>query len=642
MSLYIDEFPSSRMRKASIDPDILTTIDETGSGTGDIVDDAKLFQDAATEYQLAYQSLDKKYSEQAVLVHEASEALKVSEGRTKELQQELDALKKNRESDIQLAIGGAVLQYEELLTTEQSRAQDQQATIAELQGQIKALQESLTSQKDLPSVPSEGLTQEGENLREKVFNYVPGTVNTRRGAAVYDSPDQPYSFQKHVRFGDRFTQPDLESDVEESGITTRIPKVTTTQIPARSSTPYRGASEGPMNRTFDVSGISPPNLGAAHDAATIAAEVSAAAAAQASKEFRRMREPKITKLRGGYSADAELVFRSWRADILANIHERELDNKSAIQLIKEQTLDNARREVEFQLDLCGGVITYQDLLKHLSVAFQGGDDEASLLAEFYSRVQKTKETEEAFADELQILARKVIVKKPDFRVNLDSTLKQRYASQLLDRNSASIAKTLLVQMSKCSFTEFRNELARVLDTRRKAIAKASLKPVSTKAIEVEEDEEQDAPLPSTKSSNKPSTTITKKDKKIHAQSAQIKDLRQKLDQAVAENSQVRELLSPATLTTAFSNALSATKTRFTSQAGSRTTNRNSSQQYTPKPFLGKPRPSELAAGKDGSLNPDQTCRYCKDTGHLLENCLRLDARNKFIEERERRQKEGLN
>ena len=334
--------PIESDEESIIDPDTLTTIDETGSGTGDITDDAKLFQDAATEYQLAYQSLDKKYSEQAVLVHEASEALKVSEGHTKELQKELDALKKNRESDIQMAVGGAVLQYEELLSTEQSRAQDQQATIAELQGQIQALQESMTSQKDLPSVPSEGVTQEGENLRDKVFNYVPGTVNTRRGAAVYDSPDQPYSFQKHVRFGDRFKQPDLESDVVESGITptpTNVPS----QIPARSSTPFCGVSEGLMNRTFDVSGILPTNLGAAHDTATIAAEVSAAAAAQASKEFRHMREPKITKLRGGYSADAELVFRSWRVDILANIHDRELDNKSAIQLIKEQTLDNARR-----------------------------------------------------------------------------------------------------------------------------------------------------------------------------------------------------------------------------------------------------------------------------------------------------------
>ena len=72
----------------------------------------------------------------------------------------------------------------------------------------------------------------------------------------------------------------------------------------------------------------------------IAAEVLAAAAVQASKEFHRMCEPKITKLRGGYSADAELMFRSWRSDILAHINDRELDNKVAIQLIKEQTLDN--------------------------------------------------------------------------------------------------------------------------------------------------------------------------------------------------------------------------------------------------------------------------------------------------------------
>ena len=136
----------------------------------------------------------------------------------------------------------------------------------------------------------------------------------------------------------------------------------------------------PLNQTFDVSGIPPPNIGNAQDAGTIVAEVLAAAAAQASKEFRCMREPKITKLRGGYSADAELVFQSWQVDILANIQDRELDNKAAIQLIKEQTLDNAHHEVKFQLDLCGGNITYQNLLRHLSVAFQGGDDEANLLS----------------------------------------------------------------------------------------------------------------------------------------------------------------------------------------------------------------------------------------------------------------------
>ena len=88
------------------------------------------------------------------------------------------------------------------------------------------------------------------------------------------------------------------------------------------------------------------------------------------------------------------------------------------------TQDNACCKVEFQLDLCSGIITYQDLLKHLSVTFQGGDEEANLIAEFYSCGQKSKEMEEAFADELQILAQKVMNRKPNFRQDLDTTLKQ--------------------------------------------------------------------------------------------------------------------------------------------------------------------------------------------------------------------------
>ena len=39
------------------------------------------------EYQLAYQSFDEKYSQQAILVKEASKALKASESRVTELQE---------------------------------------------------------------------------------------------------------------------------------------------------------------------------------------------------------------------------------------------------------------------------------------------------------------------------------------------------------------------------------------------------------------------------------------------------------------------------------------------------------------------------------------------------------------------------
>ena len=45
---------------------------------------------------------------------------------------------------------------------------------------------------------------------------------------------------------------------------------------------------------------------------------------------------------------------------------------AALQLIKDQTQEGMRCEVEYQLDLCGGVINYQELLKHLSVVFQVG------------------------------------------------------------------------------------------------------------------------------------------------------------------------------------------------------------------------------------------------------------------------------
>ena len=100
---------------------------------------------------------------------------------------------------------------------------------------------------------------------------------------------------------DRPNQADLESDVAGPGTSPTSPTTVPTQLPDHSSTPFHRVSQGPMNRIFDVSGISPTNFGAAQDVATIAAEVSAAAVAQASKEFQHMQEPKITKLHGGYS-----------------------------------------------------------------------------------------------------------------------------------------------------------------------------------------------------------------------------------------------------------------------------------------------------------------------------------------------------
>ena len=418
---------------------------------------------------LQQEELQHQYTQQAQLVQEAFKALQAVEVQSSIRQQEFVALQSQWEAEIWQAIDEAMSQYQHQLSSAQSSLQrkdrEHQQSIQKLQDQVRALELSLAGQATLslvvPSISRPGLCQE-------VFNILPGTVNPRRGAVQYKSEDQAFSFHKQVQFEDNDTSPKLRPDVKSGGgrsthtlpvITPRLSDISTIPHALKyMSTPHRVASTVPSNRMFDVGPIA-PLANDSRNVATIAAEVSAAAAAQASKEFCKMREPKITKLRGGYSADAELMLRSWKSDILAHIVDRELDNKAAIQLIKEQTLDNGHHEVEFQLNLCRGNITYQDLLQHLSIAFQGGNNEANILAKFYSRRQYSKESEEAFADELQLLARKVISKKPDFRINLDVTMKQWYASQLYNCSNASIAKALLLQMRDVSFTQYRNKLA---------------------------------------------------------------------------------------------------------------------------------------------------------------------------------------
>ena len=126
-------------------------------------------------------------------------------------------LQRDHEANIQQAVGNAVFEYREQLTAakqrQQSKDRKHQQMVHRLQDQVQALELSLASQAALPSVRP---TKEEADLWEEIFNYLPGMVNTRRGAAVYKSQDQPLSFQKHVRFGDRSRMPDLKSDNADS------------------------------------------------------------------------------------------------------------------------------------------------------------------------------------------------------------------------------------------------------------------------------------------------------------------------------------------------------------------------------------------------------------------------------------------
>ena len=84
---------------------------------------------------------------------------------------------------------------------------------------------------------------------------------------------------------------------------------------------------------------------------------------------------------------------------------------------------------------------------------------------------------------------------------------------------------------------------------------------------------------------------------------------------------MHEYLHPSTLQTAVTNALQAAQSNLHGHGGL--------CGFTPRegrPFLGQPREPQLLAGKDGTINPNKTCRYCKDTGHELDNCVCLQRK----------------
>ena len=124
----------------------------------------------------------------------------------------------------------------------------------------------------------------------------------------------------------------------------------------------------------------------------------------AATEFKKLREPKVAKFKAGYSSDASLVFQSWLKDIWVYTMECHLSHQEAIQLVKDYTSEQARSEVEYYLGLTPKEEqSFQGLIDHLSLTFQSCETVSSLIADFYNRFQKTRETEDAFADELQVL-----------------------------------------------------------------------------------------------------------------------------------------------------------------------------------------------------------------------------------------------
>ena len=100
-------------------------------------------------------------------------------------------------------------------------------------------------------------------------------------------------------------------------------------------------------------------------------------------------------------------------------------------------------------------------------------------------------------------------------------------------------------------------------------------------------------------------------RKINQQALQISSLE-------AQNKKLGQLLEPKFLVETITQAVASSL-----KIGKTASPDSSPSGFISKPYLGRPCQSQLAAGVDSSLDPSLNCWYCKDTGHLKENCVKL-------------------
>ena len=260
-------------------------------------------------------------------------------------------------------------------------------------------------------------------------------------------------------------------------------------------------------------------------------------------------EPKISKLKGGYTFSARLVYQSWLNDMCVHVEDKRLTQREAIQLAKDFTMEHAWDEMEFYM----GMVEEKDqsfkgLTEYLWDAWQSGKTLCELISNFYGQSKRAQQTEDTFADELQVLARKIIAQKPSYHLQANHQLKAQYAHKLWDPYYVAMAcSTLQSCPEEKTFTRFWGHLVTML----RGCARQSKSSVTTKGIDTEVNQISDSENRLSKNSRQCQNTINR-------QEAQISSLQD-------QNTQLKGLLDSKELVNAISQAVTTSLILSSSQ-----------------------------------------------------------------------------
>ena len=221
-----------------------------------------------------------------------------------------------------------------------------------LEKQQAILENVQEQQRRMPGMPVPSTTPI-EELQREAFNILPGMVNARWGAALAHasgiSQDIPVTGRSH-----------FENELAEDAIWVSHSHpchVHFASYPQEgfTSTPRRYPEESRPRARFNPATY-PPRY-----------EMKMAA-----QEFCKLHEPKINKLKGGYSATVNLIFLSWLKDINVHVEDWNLTERLAIQLVKNFTAERGCNEVECYMGMIvDDQQTFDGLVNHLKMPFSG-------------------------------------------------------------------------------------------------------------------------------------------------------------------------------------------------------------------------------------------------------------------------------
>ena len=237
------------------------------------------------------------------------------------------------------------LQQAEEIKSQSEEIRQLSTLLEKQQAILERVQEQQSRVPEIPVPPVDRI----QELQREAFDILPGTVNAKRGAAAAHASEILQDIPVIGR-----TQ--FEDELAEEAIWNahRHPhQVHFASNPQGrfTSTPLKHLEEDRAKARISPE-VYPPRYGMK----------------VAAQEFCKLREPKINKLKAGYSATANLIFQSWLKDINAHVEDRNLTEREAIQLVKDFTAERAHNEVEFYM----GMITdeqqsFDGLVTHLKM-----------------------------------------------------------------------------------------------------------------------------------------------------------------------------------------------------------------------------------------------------------------------------------